>query len=157
MPPLFINFPAKKQFKTSQTDTHWQVSFCCFYLLLLNLTFSCERPYKCNKCSAEFAQKSNLTRHEMHHTGFYPNLPDFSEKIMTGEKPHGCDQCSATFADKSELEIHKRCHSGCFFNIIFLRINNILGEKPFKCNFCSASFARKNYLDVHERHHTGFS
>ena len=51
------------------------------------------KEHQCRHCDQSFIQKSQLTRHELTHTG---------------EKPHRCDECGQRFARKDHLLGHKR-------------------------------------------------
>ena len=83
-----------------------------------------EKPYRCEFCSAAFAQHTSLKKHTRTHTG---------------EKPYKCDQCDAAFTQQSNLKTHIRIHSG---------------EKPYKCEFCDSAFSQLAGLKKHSKTHT---
>ena len=83
-------------------------------------THTKETPYKCDTCSAQFLQSSDLKLHVRTHTG---------------EKHCKCDTCGAQFADRRDLNTHTRIHTG---------------EKPYKGETCDAKGSQMCSLNDHE-------
>ena len=112
-----------------------------------------DKPYKCDTCDAEYAQKASLNVHILTHTG---------------EKPYKCNRCNAKFTEKGSLKLHSRTHTGekpykceiCgdkFTQMCSLRghLRTHTGDKPYKCGICDAEFAHNRSLKSHTRIHTG--
>ena len=81
-----------------------------------------EKPFQCETCFKNFAEKSTLKRHIRMHTG---------------EKPFVCPEprCNRPFADRTNLLRHvQRKHRGL---------------APYLCNECRKSFTRQTDLRKH--------
>lgn len=59
------------------------------------LSVSTEKPYKCDTCFRSFAQRNNLSRHQMSHTA----------------KSHKCSVCGRCFKEDFYLQMHMKIHS----------------------------------------------
>ena len=112
-----------------------------------------DKPYKCDTCGAEYAQKASLSVHNLTHTGEKSYKcgrcgAQFTEKgslklhtrTHTGEKPYKCEKCGLHFSQRCTLKGHLRTHTG---------------DKPYKCGRCDAEFAQNRSLKSHTRIHTG--
>nr|XP_051711027.1 zinc finger protein 717 isoform X1 [Oryctolagus cuniculus] len=122
-------------------------------LTVHQVTHTGEHPCACNECEKSFNCKSNFTvRHSIH----------------PGGKSYWCNECGKSFCRKSNLHRHQRTHTGektnecnicekSFYQksdlIIHQRIHT--GEKPYECNDCGKTFCRKSSLRTHQRLHTG--
>ncbi|KAH0561559.1 gastrula zinc finger protein XlCGF8.2DB-like [Cotesia glomerata] len=108
----------------------------------------------CDVCSAKFAFKSGLARHEVSHTDDRPfacticswtfryldNLNRHLRIHATGEqKGYICDVCSIECSSGRELATHKRSH---------------LKPKPFMCKICKSRYHTDIGLRLHMRVHT---
>lgn len=54
-----------------------------------------QKPFRCEICTAAFAQKNNLNNHM---------------RLHTGQKPFRCEPCQKSFHSKNALNSHKRRH-----------------------------------------------
>nr|CAI5868292.1 unnamed protein product [Callosobruchus analis] len=59
-----------------------------------------KKPFKCEVCKKDFAQKGNLQEHQRTHTG---------------EKPFCCDVCGRKFTTSSQFSFHRMRHTGIVF------------------------------------------
>ncbi|KAH8029856.1 hypothetical protein HPB51_004891 [Rhipicephalus microplus] len=105
------------------------------------------RHYECSFCGATFAQRGQLSKHRLIHTGERPYACHicqrrFTQKthmvehvrIHTGERPYRCEECQAAFTQKTHLVGHRRTHTG---------------ERPFKCSECVKAFSTSSSLSRH--------
>ena len=120
-----------------------------------------EKPFLCQLCKKQFAQKSALTGHLRTHTG---------------ETPFKCDECDNKFKRSDKLRQHQRKHTGEILhyseenlplhcsecNKSFKRPENLkrhllihTGQKPFPCNECKKSFRQVANLKRHKLTHSG--
>lgn len=84
-----------------------------------------ERPFKCELCSFDTKQRSNLTTHV--------------------RKAHG-DKAKGRKADKKEGERPKQGGSR--------QVAKLDAKKAFKCDLCEASFVREDSLRSHKKQHS---
>nr|CAH7714771.1 unnamed protein product [Callosobruchus chinensis] len=82
-----------------------------------------KKPFKCEICKKDFAQKGNLLEHQRTHTG---------------EKPFCCDVCGRKFTTSSQFSFHRMRHTGV---------------RPWSCSYCPRNFLIKAALDTHVRRH----
>ncbi|XP_050439975.1 zinc finger protein 501-like [Adelges cooleyi] len=144
------------QNKFSHNDTSYKATKKidgCNFESRIGTLYKRKKPFKCTVCLKSFALNSNLTKHQLVHTGEKPFrctvcLTSFSQKssltkhqlVHTGEKPYRCTVCLMSFSEKCNLTKHERVHTG---------------EKPYKCTVCLKSFVTKSQLAAHQRVHTG--
>eukprot|EP01084_Bolivina_argentea_P176392 305266_1 len=77
------------------------------------------RPWQCEVCKRNFAEKCTLKRHV---------------RIHTNEKPWKCQYCSKAFNQSCSLQAHVRIHTG---------------ERPFPCMFCEKRFRQSTHRRQH--------
>lgn len=99
----------------------------CFIYVILCFFFLGEKPYTCRFCSRQFAQQSNMQKHELLHQGI---------------KPFSCNMCKASFTQQSNLKKHLETHSN---------INRIRNRKTYECEKCNRSYSTKSSLCKHMR------
>ena len=137
------------------------------------------KPFKCNICDFECAQKAGLKRHtDFVHEGIKPfkcNICDYKtsrnyylkhhiESVHEGIKPFKCESCGFETAGKKRLKehiesVHERirpfkCNTCDFETSEKANLKTHIaavheGIKSFKCNFCDYECSRKINLDSH--------
>lgn len=90
-----------------------------------SFTHTTERPYKCNQCAKAYKQSTKLKLHQ--------------RSVHEGLRPYKCDRCISTFKECSDLRRHRRVHGGV--------------EKPHQCDICSKRFYELKLLRVHMQSH----
>ncbi|XP_053954927.1 oocyte zinc finger protein XlCOF6-like [Anastrepha ludens] len=109
------------------------------------------RTYKCQHCTANFKNATNLAYHMAKHTGIRNFKCDICAKAFvhkteltlhmrthTGDKPYVCEHCPKSFAHRSNMVTHMRLHSG---------------QLPFKCETCGAKFNSSSHCKQHKQTH----
>ncbi|XP_053677947.1 zinc finger protein 1 [Anopheles nili] len=84
--------------------------------------------YDCSQCSAQFASRDQLDRHELHHA---------PSAVVS------CKVCHKPFANVYRLQRHMISH------------DESLLLRKFKCNDCDKAFKFKHHLKEHVRIHSG--
>ena len=85
----------------------------------LELTYTGEKPHKCDICEKSFSLSSTLANHIMTHTGV---------------KPYECYLCEKSFTRFGAMDNHKFLH---------------IEEKQYKCEICKKTFIGRSNLFVH--------
>ncbi len=81
------------------------------------------KPFVCNECGLQFANKSNWQRHVAEHSG---------------SRNYPCHLCDKRFSRNYYLSDHLKTHTG---------------EKPFVCGICGKSAATRSNYNSHLRTH----
>lgn len=109
-----------------------------------------DRPWKCQHCPKQFAQKTDFNRHQSIHSILFefhcsqcgrgfpdsPTAQKHESKCKT--KRYSCDQCTYVTFSIGNLELHMRKHTG---------------ERPFACDVCDRRFTRVSHLNQHVKLH----
>ncbi|XP_073917070.1 zinc finger protein 10 isoform X1 [Castor canadensis] len=164
-----------KSYKCPDNDS----SLSCGTSLDISKGIHREKPYECKECGKFFSWRSNLTRHQLIHTGEKPYEckecgKSFSrsshlighQKTHTGEEPYECKECGKSFSWFSHLVTHQRTHTGDKLYTChqcgksFVHSSRLIrhqrthtGEKPYECPECGKSFRQSTHLILHQRTH----
>ena len=85
--------------------------------------FTGVKPFVCNECGLQFANKSNWQRHVAEHSG---------------SRNYRCHLCEKKFSRNYYLSDHLKTHTG---------------ETPFVCGICGKSAATRSNYNSHLRTH----
>ncbi|XP_066441835.1 zinc finger protein Xfin-like [Eleutherodactylus coqui] len=108
-----------------------------------------EKPFKCSQCKKAFIHLSQLTDHQVSHTGSQNTCLECNKSFIrkstlilhkrthTGERPFACTECGRRFSQRFNLVVHQRIHTG---------------ENPYVCTECHKSFRYRTGLLRHQRH-----
>ncbi|XP_064134553.1 zinc finger protein 449-like [Loxodonta africana] len=139
------------------------------------------KPHQCSHCGKRFPQKSQLTGHQIIHSGTEPyHCPECGKSVLRrsdfyrhqrlhiGKRPHECSICKKQFTRRSHLIDHHRIHlEGETYKCLECRksfhhpsslkrhLKTHTGEKPHRCDTCGKSFIRPAALTLHQTTHSG--
>ena len=83
-----------------------------------------ERPFKCDKCSWKFTQKTHLNRHIR---SVHEKVP--RERHSEANRPVSCEVCSKVYVNSRVLAVHvQSVHEGL---------------RPYKCEYCDATYTQR--------------
>ncbi len=140
-------------------ETRYQCAYCDYASFLLTNVTSHElihtgiKPYPCERCPSAFSQKTHWKKHM---------------KCVHGDtNVYTCGKCDYRTSDSSLLRAHKRTHhlflhrcNLCDYtttkeSVLHAHIRTHTGEKPFKCTQCDYAATTKGQITVHvARKHT---
>ncbi|XP_055304819.1 zinc finger protein OZF-like [Sitodiplosis mosellana] len=111
-----------------------------------------EKPFECEECFKQFAEKSSLNRHL---------------KLHAGPRPFRCSRCRQGFSQQDEKSAHEgKCNRRVWECYVCDKLFGLLkfylmdhmrthsGETPFECQHCSKQFKQEGGLRKHMRSHT---
>ncbi|XP_064134554.1 zinc finger protein 449-like [Loxodonta africana] len=139
------------------------------------------KPHQCSHCGKRFPQKSQLTGHQIIHSGTEPyHCPECGKSVLRrsdfyrhqrlhiGKRPHECSIRKKQFTRRSHLIDHHRIHlEGETYKCLECRksfhhpsslkrhLKTHTGEKPHRCDTCGKSFIRPAALTLHQTTHSG--
>ena len=130
------------------------------------LTYTGEKPYKCEYCRKGFNQKGNLKSHQITHMShmlpWLQYLPTSKSRQMymfihTEENPYKCEYCVKGCCRKGNSKSHQITHMSHILPWIpylptsksrqmYLLIHT--REKPYNCEYCRKGFNQKGNLNI---------